>query len=346
MINYLCTAPLPKVDSTDAVYNEIELLRKTFGGQVSSIYPFKSPTSLFPNAALGWTRLNVIKKMEKAASMNHVFVGRITWIPFLNILAKPTILTVMTGIDPELKLPTARYLNQFKKIVVSSNQDKAKLNDFGVKNVEVIRTCIDISNLERLDLKLALSSDLHLLMASAPWELSQFKSKGIHLILDVLKTMPNVRMTLLWRGHHFEEMTRLVKNQKLENQVNIINQFTNVNDILKKVHGCILLVNSRSIVKSYPHSLIESIVCGKPVILTESIPMSDFVSEAKCGLVLRDFDSKSLNELFQKFIANYDDLFESTQNVPRSEFSHEKMIDRYGKIYKDVLGSESLMSDE
>ena len=41
-----------------------------------------------------------------------------------------------------------------------------------------------------------------------------------------------------------------------------------------------------AIIRSYPHSLMESLAAGKPVIVSRQIPMADYVQRMGCGTVV------------------------------------------------------------
>ena len=72
------------------------------------------------------------------------------------------------------------------------------------------------------------------------------------------------------------------KTTGLEKQVEILNKRVDVNAVLAGVHGSIALVTNPAIIRSFPHSLMESLAAGKPVIVSRSIPMSDYVEQTGC----------------------------------------------------------------
>jgi len=237
MINYLYTSPKPKLNGTDAVVNEINILQTSFGGFKDSLFPLKNPTSKYPRFLFGLHSLKGILASEKNAKYNHIFSSGLFYMPFVHLLKKPTILSLTAGINSSLKLPSKKYLGNFKSIVVSNERDFKILQNLGLKNIRLIRTGIDTSKFESSHVPL--QKNLNLLMASAPWELSQFKSKGIHLLLDMLKNTKGIKLTFLWRDILPTHMTKLIEEYGVQNKVQFINRFVDTNQYFRKVHGTI-----------------------------------------------------------------------------------------------------------
>ena len=102
----------------------------------------------------------------------------------------------------------------------------------------------------------------------------------------------------------------------------------------RQVHGTVLLTKRHDIVKSYPHSLIESLVATKPVILSDTIPMADYVRGKDCGIVLEALDLEAFGRVLREFMARYKILKQNTERIPPDSFSLEAMTARYQSIYR------------
>lgn len=331
MINYLCSSPFPQIKGTDAVYNEINTLHNQFGGSVHSLYPFKKPSSRFPILLYGVHNYRQIKKLEKEVSCHQVFAPSLFHIPILYRLKKPIIYNIVAGIGKNVKLPQKYYLDKITLFIVSNEADKDILNKQGIQNVEIVTTGIKTENFEKHSL--VYEGKLNLLLASAPWEMKQFYSKGIHLIFEYLKSHPNVHIYLLWRDILAEHAVDLIKQYGIQDSISFINKNVNVNKYLKKVHGSILICNDRTLVKANPHSLIESIAAGKPVICSSNIPFSSFVKSRKCGVCLEEFNLESLDNAIKKFTEGYHKLSNVAYAIDPYIFSTDRVKDQYQKLY-------------
>lgn len=338
MVHYLCASPKPGLEGCDALYNEICSLRERYNGNITHIYPFKKPSSKFPPFLYGLHNPIKLIKQDANHSINHVFASTLFNIPSLNLLRNPIVYNVAGSLNRNSKLPNERFLQRLSRIVVSNSRDKNYLESKGVNKVEIVKTGIDFTN-KTIDTNpdLKVKGKLTLLLASSPWEMSQFESKGINLLLKVAQKMKNLKLILIWRGIHVTHIENLIKKYNVESSVTLINKKVEIKEYLQKADGVVLLANSPTIVKSYPHSLLEGLLSGKPVLVSKQIPIADFVKDFGCGLVI---DSHETTELFNKlqfFYNYYPKLKSNSSQINRHRFNFNNMINAYGKIYDQVL---------
>ena len=97
-----------------------------------------------------------------------------------------------------------------------------------------------------------------------------------------------MKLILLWRGLLLDKLLERIERLGVEDRVEVVTDRVNVNDYLRRAHAAVLLAKRGDIVKAYPHSLIESLVAGKPVVLTSALSMSDYVRQQDCGIVIDD----------------------------------------------------------
>lgn len=338
MINYLCTSPKPILQGTDALYNEIELLKNNFGGHVHSLFPFKKPVSRFPAFLYGYHNFNKVKNAADNSELNHIFAPSLVYLPILNLLSKPIIFSIVTSINTQSKLLPKAFIKKLNTLVVSNRRDATYMRSKNHKNVVVIKTGIDVNPFTKH--QLPVNGIFNLLMASAPWENKQLTSKGIHLLLSALKRADNLHLTLLLRNVLVNEIGHLVKDYGVSEKVTLINQKTNVPELLKTIHATILLSSDASVVKAYPHSLIESLISGKPVIISNQIAMADFVKENNCGVVLNDFGASHLLGLVDELQVNYNQYCNATFALDVSQFSNKRMLADYKKLYSRLVSEK------
>lgn len=334
MINFLCSSPVPIIDGSDAVYSEIAYLKAHFDGKITSLYPFRKPSSTIPDLLYGLHNLRSIRKHEKTANLNHIYTGKLMHLPFLYTLKKPTVYTIVSQILKSHKIPPEIFTNSIDSFIVSDKQSLKRLNEHGIKRAHYIKPGIDLSKLELH--KKESNGKINILMASAPWELKQFESKGIHLILDALRSLDGVHITFLWRKLHSAKMLNLITEYDVQSKISFIDKNVDINLTLKTVHAAILLANDSSVIKTHPHSLMESLATGKPVITSKEIPISNFVKENNCGMVLEEFSRAKLIQLIQKFKDNLPELTQNAQNINQEEISIERMRKEYEKVYNSI----------
>ena len=239
--------------------------------------------------------------------------------------------TVAASLDRGMKPSAIGRLKELHRIVVSNSRDAEVLSSWGLSNFTVIPPGIDTSRISPN--RLAADRDLTLLMASAPWVAEQFDLKGIDVLLEAVARLPFLRLILLWRGLLFEELMARVERHGVADRVAIVNKRVDVSDYLQRAHAAVLLAKRSDIVKAYPHSLIEALVAHKPVIVTNAIPMADYVRQHQFGIVLDDVCLDSVIAAIDGLKNQYDDFTRNAKLIGPDSFSVQSMVNKHRELY-------------
>jgi glycosyltransferase involved in cell wall biosynthesis len=328
---YLLTSPQPLIEGTDAVYQEVSILQSAFKGRTINLFPVKKPSMRFPRQLCGLHRIREIRRLEKGCKLNHLYFGVPYFFPVLRFLRNPVVYTVAASLDIRDKPPNLKRLGTLFRIVVSNERDAGVLESWGLSNYTIIPPGIDTCGLTP-DF-LALNGELTLLMASAPWVVEQFDLKGIDVLLEAVAKLPFLRLILLWRGLLFEQLAERVERHGVARRVEIVNRRVKVNEYLKRAHAAVLLAKRSDIVKGYPHSLVESLVANKPVIVSNAIPMADYVRHHQCGIVLEDVHIDSFIAGIQTLRIRYGDLTRNAKLITSDAFSVQAMVEKHRDLY-------------
>ena len=332
-ILYLLTFPEPAIQGTDAVWQDVETLQTTFGGASINLFPFKKPRSFLPMPLYGLHRIKSIRSQENNQLMlNHIFVPTLHYLPVFYFMKNPIVYTVAASLQKQRKPLNIHRLNNLHRIVISNERDRQVLESWGINNYSIITPGVDTSGFSSHPLPL--KKELILLMASAPWDKAQFSSKGIDLLLETVAKLPFLKLILVWRGLLYEELLEKIGYHGVIQKVEVINKKVNVNDFLKKAHATILLAKHPKLVKSFPHSLIESLAAGKPVIVSKTIPMADYVREHSCGVVVEDLRLESLTDSIESLMNQYQSLSDHANRIRAQDFSLVQMVDQYRILYR------------
>jgi len=119
--------------------------------------------------------------------------------------------------------------------------------------------------------------------------------------------------------------------------VEIINQATDVNRVLARVHATVILAETERQVKAYPHSLMESLAAGKPALVSGCIPMADYVTEAQCGEVVPCLTLDDLRAAIQRLMDHYSELQAKALARGRADFALAPMLEAYGEVYTQAV---------
>lgn len=328
---YLVTAPPPVIEGTDAVFQEVVALCHAFGGKIVNLYPLKRPSRLFSPRLYGLHKLAKIRQLERQHKFNHLFCPVLIPLPLLLLLRNPVIQTVTGSLNGQRKPKSLAALKRLHRIVVSNDRDATILNKWGLSNYAIVPPGINIADFAAETLPLG--GELILLMASAPWVKRQFELKGVDALIALAAKSSNLKLIFLWRGSLLDELEERVQRFGIADRVEIINRKVNIKDYLRKAHATVLLAKSGDIVKSYPHSLLESLMAGKPVILSDTIAMADMVRSHNAGIVVDEVNEPSLAAAVETLRRRYDELARNAMMLPRAQFSVASMIDNYRQIY-------------
>ena len=334
---YHLTAPCPVFPETDAVFQEVNALHSRFGGAIINLYPLRRPSLVFPRFLYGIHQIRQLQKIENSVDLHHVYHPVLYAFPVLRCLKKPVIYSVVSGLRDQ-KQPRLQSLDTIHSIVVSNKRDQTTLRSWGIEKGKLILPGI---NLSKFSFSACLPhTEFTLTVGSAPWVGRQFKQKGIDALLETCAEMPNLRLIFLWRGLMIDELQRRIKKIGVRDQVEVINQRVDVNKVFARSHAAVVLAEHSRLVKAYPHSLLESLSAGKPVLVSRCIPMADYVAEKQCGEVVSDLNIMSLRTAIENLMTCYDDYQQATLSAGR-DFSRESMLAAFERLYRDLIAESS-----
>ena len=331
---YHLTTPPPVIPGTDAVLQEAELLRSRFGGEIVFLLPSSRPRASFPRPFYGLHRLASIRRLEGGVELHHIYNSELYFFPVLRFLRKPLVYTVVSGFDASPQLPSVDRLQRMHKIVVQSGRDLSVLKERGLTNVCMIRPGIDVSRFR--DTPLPPGRDFVLLAGSAPWTREQFRSKGVDALLKVAREVPSLRLIFLWRGLLLRELQKRIDAFQLRDRVEILSEWVDVSAVLARSHAAVVLADWTRLVKAYPHSLLESLACGRPVLVTEHVPMAEYVRETDCGQVVGGVDESELGGAIERLRKDYDRFRANALRVGHRDFRQDDLLTAYQTVYGSI----------
>ena len=329
-ILYHLTILPPAMPECDAVVQEIEALRGHFGGDLVCLNPNRHLPLRLPRVVFGIHVLNQLRDWEAYIDMHHLFNPDPFPFPVLRALRRPVIYSLTGGVGS--RRPNVAFFASLAAVTVTDTRSLERVRAWGLDNAVLVRPGIDTSQFTHSPLPLR--SEIRLMVGSAPWTPTQFRQKGIEALLTAAQRSPQLRLVFLWRGVLAGEMERHVHRLGLEGQVEILNRKVKVNEVLARVHASIALATDAAIIRPYPHSLIESLAAGKPVLVSRAIPMADYVQETGCGQVVDMVTPANILAAVEALTGEYDALQESAQLVGQRDFSREGMIASFQQVYE------------
>jgi glycosyltransferase involved in cell wall biosynthesis len=332
---FLLAAPPPPVPGTDAVQQEVEHLQSRFGGDIVHFGPSFRLQSYLPRSTYGWRDLYKIRKLEQRADLIHIYHSELYLFPISRCLRRPIVYTVLSGLQGQTKLPSTSRLEKLAAIAVPSHIDLDRLQQKGLENAHLVSPGIDLG---RFDCGPPPPiGDFVLLAGSAPWTKKQFHTKGLETLLRVTQRIPKLRLVLLWRGRLAEEARRLIKFMGLEQRVEMVDYWVDVTQLYGRVHSAVVLADKPKLVRAFPHSLLEALACGRPVLVSDCIGMADYVADTGCGHVVRGLDEADLVQKIHWLEESYETVRNNALRVGKRDFSIEKLVASYGELYANLI---------
>jgi len=332
---YHLTILPPQMPECEAYSQEIRTLREYFGGDLVYLNPNQFSPVYLPRVLFGFHRLRLIRAREADLPIHHLYNPDPFPFPVLRLLRRPVVYSLTGGVSS--RRLNFSFFASLAAVTVADQNSLERLQSWGLDNALLVRPGIDTGrfNLSPLPLR----SEIRLMVGSAPWTRGQFRTKGVDALLSAAQQSPNLHLVFLWRGVLAEEMERRVRRMNLEKQVAVLNKRVDVNRVLADVHASVTLAGDPSIVRSYPHSLMDSLAAGKPILVSRAIPMSDYVEQTGCGKVVESVGPSNILTAIEALAREYEDLRKSAEEVGQQDFSQEAMISSYQKVYQRALQS-------
>lgn len=331
-ILYINTAPRARIARTDAVENEIQILQDAYKGERINVYPFSRPVSRLPLHVVGLQSISQLKRLDRVVDLHHIFSPILFPYPFLRFLRRPVVYSVGAGIDRTAHSQKWHDI----QVVVGSERDLDAAKSIGLDSASLVYPGVEDTS-RFMKHQLPLTDQCILLSASAPWTSGQFSEKGFDLLFKAVSRNKDLRLVVLWRGLFYDLLMDAIQKFGIGNQVRVINEYTDISTLLPYVHGGIILASNPRIVRSIPHSMIETLAAGKPAIISDTIPMADYIQKKGCGCIVKDHSLESLERAIQMFIREYPLISKNAMETGGSDFTKEMMIEDYREVYQKAL---------
>jgi glycosyltransferase involved in cell wall biosynthesis len=250
--------------------------------------------------------------------------------PFLPV---PTVVTV-TDVFPREDPASLRGLNRFTRVVVESEEYRDSLVAAGVdrERTAVILPGVDLSVLEHDPPR---DGTFKLVFASAPLEMAHMEPRGVRILLEAVGAMEGVGLKILWRGRHRDTLDRLISRGSADVEV-IDAVVPDVRRIYSDAHAAVVPYVGRRDTKLCPHSMIESLASGKPVLVTEDVAVRDLVRRERCGVVTPP-TAAGLRAGIAALMDDYDAFQGRARPAAEKHFDLRRFLRDYEALYTEII---------
>lgn len=283
----------------EAVSNQMELISKTNNAKIISATRFMGQEAMqkedikdniYVYSPMKYI-FQVMKETYKAKrEIVHVFEEEpCLWKRILfNKTGNPLYVSMYRRPTEKYSKHLKKYKN-LKKVFVELQQHKQLLVEYGIdeKKIEVTPTP---SKIERKKSNKEYNTDsINILFAS--WnnkEENAIRERGLEYLLELLKENPSYTLTIPLRDNDTKNFNAIAKKKGVYNRVKLL-EIHNNTQILTQLFDdsdFVAFVPQKRIVKDIPNSLIDGLVRGKPVIISDVIDFSQEVKKYGIGIVV------------------------------------------------------------
>ncbi len=146
-----------------------------------------------------------------------------------------------------------------------------------------------------------------------------------------------MRLVLLWRGVLASEIDRRVRAAKLEDRVEVIHQSVDPAAVLARAHAALLVTSSPRVVKAFPHSLLEALAAGRPIITNPELGIAALVRDNGCG-ELAFCTASAIGGALDRLAQDYSRYRTAARSLDLESFTVERYLAAYRALYATIGG--------
>ncbi|MGH9465612.1 MAG: glycosyltransferase [Thermoanaerobaculia bacterium] len=320
----------------DAVLQEAFLLRELFSGPdrfhgLGGFTRGRIPATLQAR----WTRRR-LAEVDADVDLHHLFADRLEWTRRFAGAGKPLVCTLTTGLGDE-PLPAPTDLPRLAALVVSDDDQAARLAQRGFPYVTVVPSPAHLDGIQRLPAPPP--PPLALVAGSAPWTRRQFASKGVDLLLAAARRRPELSLTFLWRGVLEDAMARRHRRTGLGDRVRVVRERVAVGALLAASHAAVVLAARPRLVKAYPHSLLEALAAGRPILASACLPIAVWAERHGCGIGVPELSTAALEGALDRLESRYRELQRCAAELDLSAHAPARYRAAMTAIYRRAAGA-------
>lgn len=166
------------------------------------------------------------------------------------------------------------------------------------------------------------------------------QKKGLELLFSILSKISfpyHLQIAGTGETDYIEELKQLSRQLGIEQHISWLGMLNKEEKFLQLAQNDLFVLPSYD--ENFANVVIESLFTGTPVLITENVGLSDYVSEKDLGWVCARTEKdlfKKLNEAFNDINKHVID-YKRIQDTIVNDFREEELVDQYWRMYGEVL---------
>ncbi|MDR3090481.1 MAG: glycosyltransferase [Desulfobulbaceae bacterium] len=187
-----------------------------------------------------------------------------------------------------------------------------------------------------------------ILFATAPREEHELAERGVYLLLETARACPDIQFTLLfrkWRAGH-TSIKKVEDNLALNpvTNITIVNEAVqNMAEMFRRHHFTIIPFTSPTGGKECPNSMVESMACGIPALVSTCAPIADFVDETSSGVCFHP-NVPSLLKAIDEGMSRWNSLASNARKTAEQYFSLDTTLNAYAALYDSAIHEGTIVN--
>lgn len=327
--------------SREALSKEVDLLRRQ-GGRVAPVVSFATRQKpewcrkerVIKLAGHQQARLHLLAAaLERFGDVTHAFGALSEWHLLRFLGRRPLVYTAA------LRGPTLdRWLYDKVAVFAAESQPLADIlvaAGVSAQKIEIVYPGVDLDAYAPAPLP---DGRFRILFASTPADVAEFDVRGILLMIEAARLLPDVDFVLLWRRWgDVAAATRALA--ALDPPPNVLVDLRDAADMVseyQRAHATICAY-AQGFGKSSPNSVIEGLACGRPTLVSPAVGTSALIEENGAGIVIRR-DPEGLVAAITELRQDVEGFSRRARRLAESHFGVERFTARYAELYHRVLG--------
>ena len=276
--------------------------------------------------------------VEPRGDVTHAFGHVDGWHQFRSLGRRPFVFTVVIPGQP-FELPMYDRVSLF---AAESEPLAASLGAAGIASdrIRIIYPGVDLD--EFRPAPMPSSMPFRILFASSPADPSEFDARGLSLLIELARRHRDIEVVVLWRewGAVDESRRRLAAlgppdNFKVERR-----GARSMADVYAGVHATACFFRE-GFGKSCPNSIVESLACGRPALLTDTCGIAGLVAHRGAGIAVpRSIDA--ISDGLECLRAGFERHSQAARRLAEDCFGAERFVRDYLDVYKGLANRSTM----
>ena len=284
----------------EAVSNQMELILKRNKGKIISATRFMNQKALqqeeikdniYIYSPTVYVFMAIKEILSNPKDVVHIFEEEpCLWKrTILNISSNPVYVSMYRRPNEKYAKHLKKYKN-LKKVFVEVEKHKKLLIEYGFAESQVEVTPTPAKIPRQKSKKTFNNQNINVVFAS--WnnaEGNAIVERGLEFLLGLLKENKNFSLTIPLRDNDTEIFEKKAKDYGVWDRIRLLHINNNTNLLINLFDEAdyVAFVPQKRIVKDVPNSLVDGIVRGKPIIISDVIDFSEIVDDEKIGIVIK-----------------------------------------------------------